>query len=300
MSIKIKTYILNLTSNEIRVVRMHIIKFQGGLGNQMFQYALYLKLKKLGYEVKADLSSFYDKKNKCTPREFGIEKLFGVEISIASEQEIKKLYASEEQKLKRAFIKRIGKKTYYREDTTSLLFKKEIFELKAAYLEGFWQSEKYFEDIKEDVEKAFSISKHCDEKRETVAVHVRMGDYTKPEYAKIYGGICDAEYYLKAISYFRNTLDNPLFIVYSDEINKAKEMIKNDNDIIFNDTCGFKSPKDDLVNMSECKHQIIANSSYSWWAAWLNANPGKMVIAPKRWINGISKDDVIPEKWIRV
>ena len=278
---------------------MYIIKFQGGLGNQMFQYALYLKLKEQGHIVKADIGSYYQH-NNSTPRNFCINRLFGADISIASEAEIRKLYATESEKIKRAIIKRVGKKSYYKENAKSLDYKKEIFDLKEAYLEGFWQSEKYFEDIKETVSNAYYLPRFAFDRHNTVAVHVRMGDYTQPEYAQIYGNICNKNYYSKAMDYMRSRLDHPTFVVFSDEIGKAKAVIGVGEDIIYNTSQYKISEIEDMARMSECEHQIIANSSYSWWAAWLNDNCQKIVVTPSKWLNGIDKDDVVPKEWIRI
>ncbi len=281
---------------------MFIIKFQGGLGNQMFQYALYLSLQSLGYDVRADLNRYEIKAG--TIRHYELEDTFGIKVIPATETETKKLYAGSNDIIKKAIIKRIGKKTYFREKPVNVHFCSEIFDMKEGYLEGYWQSELYFRDAADKVIEAFKF-KYDDSELDvvegnTVAIHVRMGDYLEAEYQAIYGNICTKRYYSNAIKYMREHIENPKFIVFSDDVDKAKKLLQDEQDLTYATPDDSKGVAFDMYRISSCKHQIIANSSYSWWAAWLNSNREKIVIAPSKWINGVAHDDVVPGSWMRI
>ena len=133
-----------------------------------------------------------------------------------------------------------------------------------------------------------------------VSVHVRRGDYVNNKNANAFHGVCSPEYYRKAIELIAKRVDSPKYFVFSDDIEWVKEHIEIPNAV-------FVSQKDiadheELVLMSKCKHAIIANSSFSWWGAWLNANPNKLVIAPKQWVSDsrVNTVDAIPAEWVRI
>lgn len=176
---------------------------------------------------------------------------------------------------------------------------------------GTWQSEKYFNAVNQDIRASFFfktellnnatkclLEKLKDTTLNTVSIHVRRTDYLSTQYAIGFSGICTLEYYKKAIKYINDLISNPVFIVFSDDIQWCKEHIKA-NGITYVDWNQGKDSWQDMFLMSHCKHNIIANSSFSWWGAWLNSNPDKIVIAPSLWWNGI-KDDVVPDSWIRL
>ena len=121
------------------------------------------------------------------------------------------------------------------------------------------------------------------------------------EVAKVHGA-CDLEYYNKSIEYLNNKIDSLVFIIFSDDTKWAKENIKISNKTIFVDHNKDEKAWLDMQLMSKCNHNIIANSSFSWWGAWLNRNENKIVISPKRWFNSSNNNtkDLLPNSWIKL
>ena len=191
---------------------------------------------------------------------------------------------------------------------------------KNVYLEGYWQSEKYFKEIEYIIRKDLIIKPNLKGRNKDIAkkivsensisLHIRRGNYVaNPEIFKVHG-TCEQEYYYEAIDYITENVKEPYFYIFSDEIEWAKDNFKIEYAHTFVDiNIGFDGENyqdeknyEDLRLMSLCKHNIIANSSFSWWGAWLNQNPEKIVIAPKKWFNDESLDtsDLIPNSWIRI
>ena len=201
------------------------------------------------------------------------------------------------------------RKTHYRE--VKLSFNEDIENFirsnENIYLEGYWQSEKYFERIKDVIKNEFVFEKFSEEKNifasnkiyatNSVAIHVRRGDYVKNP---LYSDICTLDYYKRAIKYITQHIDNPFFYIFSDDIHWCIENFNDLNQIEFIDWNNGKQSYRDMQLMSLCKHNIIANSTFSWWGAWLNKNPSKIVIAPKKILNS-SNDaiDLITNSWIK-
>lgn len=160
-------------------------------------------------------------------------------------------------------------------------------------LNGYFQSYKYFEDYRKEIIKAFRLAGWC--KVKEVSIHVRRGDYlTNPDFS-----VLGIYYYYQSINFFREK-GYKKFIVFSDDMDWCK---KNINSELYKD-CEFdysenKSEKEDMEYMNVCEHNIISNSSFSWWAAWLNQNPDKIVVAPTTLFKNANKD-MIPESWIRI
>ena len=136
--------------------------------------------------------------------------------------------------------------------------------------------------------------------KNSVAIHIRRGDYLNDPKVRCIHGILGSDYYKKSINYIKKKVKNPFFFIFSDDIELVKKNFSffNNKKYIFIDT---KSSINDLYLMSNCKHFIIANSTFSWWGAWLSKNKRKIVCAPKRWLRArISTPDIIPESWIRI
>lgn len=295
---------------------MIIIRMTGGLGNQMFQYALYLKLTSMGKNVKFDDFTEYRLSN-ARPIQLWA---FGLEYPRASQKEIDKItdgFIDLFHKVKRKICGR--KSLEYQEETCN--FDPVILQKETAYLTGYFQSEKYFEDIKDKVREAFAfapaiykkLDKHlmaeidCYRKQieETlsVSIHIRRGDYL--ENNEVYGEICTQEYYDKAISLMKDETITPVFYVFSNEDDWAETWCRKQEE---KHRCKFVAVKGvpeeigylDMELMSQCKHHIIANSSFSWWGAWLNANDEKRVIAPAKWYNHQECHDIYTGNMKRV
>lgn len=180
------------------------------------------------------------------------------------------------------------------------------------YIEGFFQSEKYFEKIKDIIRSDFCFAKEANqinkdvlakiETTNSVSLHVRRGDYvSKKRYQNLYAN-CTLEYYRCAVEYIATKHDNPTLFIFSDDINWAKENLKLPFECVYVSHNTNADSYEDMRLMSSCKHNVIANSSFSWWGAWLNNNPQKIVIAPKKWFNdkNIIQTDIIPDSWIQI
>lgn len=290
---------------------MMIIKVIGGLGNQMFQYAFYRQLKSEFKDVKLDLSAFetYNLFNG-----YELNKIFNVKEDIASKDEIKKLSEnfSNNQIFNRVKRKIFGiKRTHYIQHDFGYNKLDFINSKGNLYLEGYWQSEKYFNDVKDIIRKEFTFKNKLTNKNKEIAeliknnnsisIHVRRGDYiSNPEAAQVHGGICNLEYYKNALDIIKNNVLNPQFLVFSDDMDWVKNNL-NLQDCTYVDWNEKENSYIDMQLMSLCKHNIIANSTFSWWGAWLNNNSDKIVIAPKKWFNtNANTEDLIPESWMKI
>lgn len=188
-----------------------------------------------------------------------------------------------------------------------------ILEAKGSiYLEGYWQSEKYFSSIRDILLREFAFKYEQDaksseianqiQKTESVSLHIRRGDYVNNPSTNQILGCCSFDYYQKAVSYITKRIPNCHFYIFSDDHLWVCENFKLDHPFTMVDHNDASTNYEDLRLMSLCKNNIIANSSFSWWGAWLNQNPNKIVIAPLKWFNdsSINTDDLIPNSWIRV
>lgn len=288
---------------------MIIIKIQGGLGNQMFQFALGLGLlEKTNQEIKFDLSGL-DPLKGVTERFFGLNK-FNIEIPVASASEIK-LFTQEKRhhlltKIKRIFGLRVPR---YIIDTH--FFNPKIFDTTDdAYLDGYWQTEKYFPDNKEATQKVFAprlpLSKSAKMitgkiNNESVSIHIRRGDYVTNKKVAAVLGICKLSYFQEALSIATKDFVNATIFVFTDDIKWVKENLKVSHSIIF--VSGGDNGLEDfeeIILMSKCNRHITSNSSFSWWGAWLDQRDDKMIIAPKQWYKKFENKDIAPDSWIRI
>jgi len=295
---------------------MIVIKLMGGLGNQMFQYSFGRKISILkDINLKLDISFFKEQKL----RKFELNN-FKLNFEIASRKEIdefknvSRLIHFIPDKVK-IFIENyipLKFRKYLKE--RNFFLEKKVSGLSAnVYLEGFWQSEKYFRDIRNILIEDFSPLLPIDEYNrkyielisdvDSISVHIRRGDYVLNPETLNYHGICDIKYYDSAISYFLKNVKRPHFFIFSDDIEWAKKNIIINSPVKYIEN-NYSNNKNymDLILMKNCKHNIIANSSFSWWGAWLNTNPDKIVTAPKKWFNApnIDTKDLIPESWIKI
>ena len=283
---------------------MIIIKIMGGLGNQMFQYAVYEKLKYLGKDVKVDISSFYEQDDLRKYELGGFENL---QLQQAEEDEIEHYLHPEtiwKKILRKVF--RLDRKIY---NLNSMAYDKKIYFIKEGYVSGFWQSEKYFSDIEKVIRQRFEFPKIQDAENEkflsmihqthSVSIHVRRGDYLSETNQKIYGRICTLDYYKKAIRYFEEKYEDVTFFVFSNDLEWAKENLEMKN-ACFVDCNTEETAIYDMYLMSECRQNIIANSSFSWWGAWLNGHKEKEVIAPSKWLNTVDVKDIWCEGWMKL
>jgi hypothetical protein len=289
-------------------MRLLIIKLQGGLGNQMFQFAFGISLsKKLNAPLYFDLS-FYEQDTGLTPRQYELG-IFTPSANIADRGLLKRI-------LKPNLIQKfLVRNTVYKE--RNLLFAREVFDVKPpAYFDGFWQSEKYFTGVEQAVRNAFTFKIPLNPKSQKIAtalaqiagavsVHVRRGDYVNSKETHDLHGICTTTYYQNAMDLMKQRVINPAFYFFSDDPEWVKRELLpvTDHATLIQHNPGTDSWQD-IVLMSKCKHHIIANSSFSWWGAWLNPDPEKIVIAPTDWFNCktayFDATDMVPGGWIRV
>ncbi len=301
---------------------MIIIKLQGGLGNQLFLYSLYKNLKHLGRDVKMDIESGFEGDELRNPCLEGI----GLEYVIATRDEITDIRDSYMDIFSRIRRKIFGRRTFDYYEPEDGNFDPKVLKMTMAYLNGYFQSEKYFGDEasvkalkdeltkdKEDiltssdlVTKIYNNIKNS----ESVSLHIRRGDYLAPGIAETYGGICTDEYYDKAIAMIREKFPDAKLFVFSNDLEWCKEKLSGDINVEFVSTLGISGTSEEIIElekndkcisdyrdsaelylMSACKHHILANSSFSWWGAWLSDHEG-MTIAPSRWLNNKNMTDI--------
>lgn len=367
---------------------MVIIQLAGGLGNQMFQYALYLQLKSLGKTVKIDDVAGFKQDAQRDP----VLKYFGIEYERATEEELRQMLDSSMLPWARVRRKLFGrkKKSYFEADKR---FHPEIMEWDDIYLEGYWQTEKYFAGVSQEVRAAYdtdrllqfadAVGQDSGERRagrqdiqilerkvltveewmaqinaaESVSVHIRGGDYLLPENQKLFGGICTEAYYLNAMEQMNREHPECVFYIFTNDKQWIREKIAvaasrvgvpdgakatdrtetvdsaeaetvdgveiadkseiadsaeiterfvaSDRIKIVElpETAGTAEQRDyaEFALMSRCRHHILANSSYSWWASYLCRNPYKTVLVPDRWLNGWDCTDIYREdmQWVQ-
>ena len=275
---------------------MICIQLKGGLGNQLFQFAAASAVANYHKTTVIIDLSFLQKRENDSGYTFRNYELNGFEhIRIRPQTIIEKMF------------RKATPTKYYHEKT--LMFNPLIFEQtsKSSYLTGYFQSEKYFESIKPLLKNTLVIKLPDADytfekivKTNSVSLHIRRGDYiSNPENLKFHG-LCPMSYYHQAIKYIAERISNFHVFVFSDDLSWAKQHLALSYPVNF---IGNKSSIADMQLMSLCKHNITANSSYSWWGAWLNNNPDKIVIAPKKWFADAlvesQSDTIVPEEWIR-
>ncbi len=290
---------------------MIITNIYGGLGNQMFQYALGRKLSILRNEkLKLDIGNF----EKYDLRDYLLNNFY-IKGKIIEKNKTKKY------KIENHYIKYIFKKlkkyninfrpsVYY--EKKEFIYDENIYKSNAIYYEGYWQSFKYFDDIRDVLLQDFRLRKSLNQQNqnilnkikssESVSLHIRRGDYVNNPHTNKVHGLCNLEYYKMAVNIINQRVNNPIFFIFSDDLEWVKENLRLFNKSIFVDINDIKTPYYDLELMRYCKHNIIANSTFSWWGAWLNQNINKIVIAPKIWLSSkeINLYDLIPKNWIKI
>ncbi len=287
---------------------MIIVNLKGGLGNQMFQYALGRTLAlKHNDTLKLDISTLSRAHELgVVYRPFSLQS-FNVIQNIATRDEINHLAYPYGllSKLTRTISARVLKRTH-------VCFEPTILNLTGdQYLDGYWQSPRFFEDIRGTLITEFTLRTPLPETGEfykqaltqdgSVSLHVRRGDYATNPKTTGEMGVCSLEYYKIAIEHIRTVVDTPRFFVFSDDIAWAREhLLLEESEVIFVSDASLTDAME-LALMSLAKHNIIANSSFSWWSAWLNQNPSKVVIAPTPWFNTVRFDThLLPESWIQL
>lgn len=283
----LKAYpIFDLRTPEQKVVELET---QGRMGNLMFQYA-----SALSYALE------HDKKLYIFGDISELERAFGLKINYATEDN-PVLYTnfSEEKKKSSNVVQK------------DIIDYEDAFETDSSYglLFGFFQDPRFFQKHQTEVRKAFTFNKGLSPENKklieelrsvnSVSVHIRRGDYVEK---KDYHFLLTNEYYERAADYIAERVKDPHFYIFSDDLEWVKKNIKLKYPHTFVEANQFQTGYNDMRLMSLCRHNIIANSSFSWWGAWLNNNPDKIVIAPNIWLNddGTWGKRIVPEQWIKI
>lgn len=296
---------------------MVIIELLSGLGNQLFQYAAgkTLSLEKKT-PLKLDKTWFELDIEKTTPRNYGLDP-YMLQPDFASRKEIDYFLKPDitsitgKIRTKLDSMKPNHKKLVYKEP----YFHYDINFTKASsniYLIGYWQSEKYFKSQEAQIRNDFRFRFPLTGKNEhweqlinstnAISLHVRRTDMiNNPDIVKTHGS-CGLDYYLEAANRISEGLEQPVFFIFSDDPEWCKANLHLSWPVHYIDNNQGDLAYIDMQLMSMCKHHVIANSSFSWWGAWLNTSNSKRVIAPKRWFADNTKDtsDLIPSDWMRI
>lgn len=290
---------------------MKIVIPAWGLGNVMFQYAFLCELRT---RSKEGCCFFVHRRTKFDHQGYELDKLFKVD-PYKSLNLLQKAYIH--------FVEFLGSKGFPHYKLITWFFKEirpqenfiyyeDVFhhEGENCMFRGTWQSPKYFTHAREEVLDTFAFDEKMissytaamlekiSNSNNSISIHVRRGDYASGKYDGLL--LCSPiDYYKRAIQYMEEHLENPTFFVFSDDIGYVRENLEANNMVFVEGNHGADSWQD-MFLMSRCSHNIIANSTFSWWGAFINPNPDKIVVAPRRWWYYFDQDDVVPDEWIRM
>lgn len=270
--------------------------FSGGLGNQMFEYTFLLFLKEKGIEavINTNLYQYMIMHNG-----YLLDKVFGIARSpFWGDSKLASLFI-------RALVKYKPSRLLCSENGFGDADFNKYYKKRWPFYFGCWINPYCFDAIKEQIRESFAF-KDVDERNakialelnsvNSVSIHIRRGDYLKiPRYA-----VCDESYYTNAINYMLNHVENPFFYVFSDDVSWSEGFMKQ-FDVSFkviSHNQGSESYKD-MYLMTQCRNNIIANSTFSWWGAWLNNYSNRIVVCRSVWIKGQTFNPCLPE-WIHI
>lgn len=285
---------------------MRIVELRGGIGNQMFDYAFAVALsQRTGRKVHLGLRETTD---SGAHNGFELERVFGIKFG-----KIDRLltYLIQYRKFKKHFVKLCIEKAYYEYDPTVFAFRSSQ---PIKHFMGYWQNEEYFASVKDIIRHNFSFDQRRFSRRtnevadqlatldNSVSLHIRRGDYySNPEAYALHGDICSTEYYRAAIDLVQSKVADAKFYIFSDEPEWVKENFKMLSSATYIDWNLGLDAWQDMALMSRCAHHIIANSSFSWWGAWLAApQPDKIIIAPSQWLRATTSNAVVPPNWTMI
>jgi len=286
------------------------VKLWGGLGNQLFQYAFGLYLA----EKRKETPCFFTDGAKITSLDINY---FQISLAEIPTDLLHQYGYSFQSYLLYRFKRKLFQKLPFLSRRVLVEnvspFRPDILNTYSLF-DGYWQSYKYLQPIEQKLRDQFSWKAQPVADLEvytairnvtSVSLHIRRGDYLKGKNASIYENVSMA-YYKEAIDYFCSTIVDPVFYVFSNDLDWAKKNLKTPKGLRFvyiDNTATENATLADLYLMSSCKHHIIANSTFSWWGAWLNPSGDKKVIAPKKWYRGKMNTlttDLIPAAWVRL
>lgn len=286
---------------------MDIVRFKGGLGNQMFQYALIEALRFYGRKVGGNLG-FYRKHSDVRP--FILDKVFqGIELNEVSDRDFESIdhrwiEVKQNDEKYQYYKKNPAERFFYVEDNV-YHYDENVFKARECTYVGYWQTERYFKNIRDKILQSFEFDVNNNMLKELgkkltenyVGVHIRRGDYLS---SQVYYA-CNVDYYKRAIEVMKRKIGNARFIFFSDDMKWVYDQFHME-DALFFDATMVSDYQDwyDMYLMTKCCANIIANSSFSWWGAWLNQNTEKVTISPKIWLNGRQTPDIWCDKWIKL
>lgn len=280
---------------------MKCVEIVGGLGNQMFCYAFSIYLGKgshLGFsKIRID-------KNH---NGYELERIFGIEPTFIDKL-LTKFY--EKEKYRHRIFKSISEQNEFEYDAMI----KMVHSSRIKYYIGYWQNEGYLLPIERRLREMFHFDRSkfsfetsqmtqiIENEINSVSIHVRRGDYySNPQALAVHGNICDIAYYERAIKAMQQRVENARFYVFSDDPQWVKAHFGSLENATYIDWNNSIDSWQDMALMSFCAHHIIANSSFSWWGAWLaTPNLGKVVIAPTKWLNTTTSTSILPKNWIKI
>ena len=289
---------------------MNIVQIHSGLGNQMFQYAFYVALKHNQSNTKIDASIY---RHRPSHNGYELERIFAVEPVHAIIDERNRM-ADVGKDWFSVFRHTIGwkRKTHGQlviEPNPSHGWCPDLLHCDNCYLQGYWQTEKYFAKVANQVRMDFTFRQPLNAidmalankltKEKSVSVHIRRGDYIKERRRADYE-VCTAEYYRRAVAYIQAHVDSPVFYVFSDDPTWGQEQNIFPKDTIFVSGHEGADAYIDMQLMSLCCHHVIANSSFSWWGAWLGQHENTITLAPSTWFRYRERPDIIPDNWIKI
>ena len=284
----------------------------GGLGNQMFQYAFGLATaKRLGVLLALELSSKFLQIHNG----FELENVFKMQAKLATADDLNAVLGFQRYKVIRRSISATGLGKIllprYVEEAHFHFAPRMMVLPDNIYISGYWQSERYFQAISADIRSAFSFEQQLNiknallvekiRKSNSISLHVRRNDYVNNPKVSSAHGVCSLHYYHEAIRYMSEKVSLPQFFIFSDDIAWAKENLKFHAPCFYVNHNQGNESHNDMRLMSLCQHHIIANSSFSWWGAWLGLNAEKIVVGPKNWfVNSNNIDDLFPHGWVKL
>ncbi len=295
---------------------MVITKLQGGLGNQMFQYAFgrYVSTQ-INQTLFIDDSIYsQDETALIVKRNYELD-IFDLTVKKADIKNVLYFFPSKSNGFLGKSINKVKKKLgNYIVLDENRIENVSLFKSKNLYLQGFWQSENYFKSIESIIRNEFTFKTKIsvinseiikkEQESNSVSVHIRRTDYVSNQFAFNFLGPCPIEYYYNAIQFFNDCLNSPVYFIFSDDMNWVKEKFSFLKNVHFINHNRNADSFEDMRLMSNCRHHIIANSSFSWWGAWLNKNTDKIIVAPRQWFkseeDNILSNELIPSSWVRL
>lgn len=289
---------------------MILVELTGGLGNQMFQYALGRMLALARQDtLYLDTRAYDNIPPGDTVRSYALG-VFRVRGQLPTPKVTRLLKPSRWLHILANLMGRSLGHTFRIVKENGHAFHKEVLcEQGDLYLSGYWQTEKYFAPIRKILLSDFTPKRAMPPRVRTLAkqmkqgnavsVHVRRGDYVSNPAARKFHGVLTTAYYQRAFHEIQKHVKNPVFYIFSDDIAWAKKHLAFAEHIVYVSSGMTTADWQDLLLMAACKHHIIANSSFSWWGAWLGEKQGSQIIAPKRWFRqkSVQPLDLIPERW---